>query len=399
MKLFFTALLACIVQGRELKEERDLQRVPQSAFNPYPGTGPQAELWLRWNMDEPLITYNEPENMFTLDFPTASDLNENDTGMDENFYDYNCKDDATNTYTEFTFGYPYVTAPDGLGPPQMKMTLPNPNGGNPLPQLKFKVNAQLMSNLQNPATNAPIYEVVTQAMVGVPQPNNPGRRQLLRKRNEEGINEEETKNNDAILPDDGIDAPDSNHQLVNDYNNEEILEAETNYDGVSYENSQDFDIPHAERDLVGAGPTEAPTLCFGKTLKETDVDIAQSTEGQNNLQNGGKLVFEDVGIVRDDPVDLVISVVQGTSYYSQNAGIRNGKKGDFGNINLYTIQGDPESGRGQFRFCFKDKQGVNKRVDSFSMAFYDLDERGSAVRILNIILQILLLKILKRNMN
>jgi choice-of-anchor A domain-containing protein len=135
MKIFITALLASVastVRGRQLDA---------------------AALEARWNMDEPTITYDPVNNLFTLDFLTASDANVEGTGMAEEFYDVNCKDDGSGTYTEYIIPSG-ITGPDGSSPPVMTM-----DAVGDLPQLKFTIDTQVLAN------DANIYEIVTEAMV------------------------------------------------------------------------------------------------------------------------------------------------------------------------------------------------------------------------------------------
>jgi hypothetical protein len=122
-------------------------------------------------------------------------------------------------------------------------------------------------------------------------------------------------------------------------------------------------------------------LCLGKTYNATELDFFNSEVTENNLHSGGVLRFEDIGFVRERSVDLVISVVEGTTYTSAKAEERNGKEDDsmFGQINLFTIQNNLDSGQGSFRFCLHDHEtDVETTADSFSWSIYDIDERNAA---------------------
>lgn len=66
----------------------------------------------RWNMDEPEIDYFTDDNKLVLDFPTASTVNAMDGGMQEEFYDVNCKDDGSG-FDERVLPPGQVTAPSG----------------------------------------------------------------------------------------------------------------------------------------------------------------------------------------------------------------------------------------------------------------------------------------------
>merc|ERR1711907_489178 len=108
------------------------------------------------------------------------------------------------------------------------------------------------------------------------------------------------------------------------------------------------------------------------------------TVKESNLhKEGGKLVYENIGIVRDNPVNLVVTVVEGTKY-STTKPAKNGKweGGKFGSINLMTKKLHQQEdglydGTGNFQFCFHDsKTNDLVEVDSFQWSVYDLDERN-----------------------
>jgi hypothetical protein len=131
-----------------------------------------------------------------------------------------------------------------------------------------------------------------------------------------------------------------------------------------------------------ASPSESPTesTCLGQVEMETSLDFFNAELTDNDLQDGGTMRFENIGIVRDNPVDLVVSVVPGTTYYSERADDKNGLLGEFGQINLFTNLGDFESGRGSFRFCFEDHEtGDITTADSFVWTVYDVDERNDSI--------------------
>jgi hypothetical protein len=130
----------------------------------------------------------------------------------------------------------------------------------------------------------------------------------------------------------------------------------------------------------------AAEACFGQTHNTTFLDFYHSTVTESTLHlPGGKLRFEDIGIVRDRSVDLVVTIVEGTTYTTSNAD-KNGKyvtKDDpepkFGNINLVTKRNDLDSGQGNFRFCLVDHEtDVETVAESFRWSVYDIDERHAA---------------------
>lgn len=137
MKFFFVYLLGLgasgAVQGRNLDAAEDLR--------------------VRWHMDEPNITYFSDNNTFVLDFPTASVLNNASLGgMEEEFYDINCRDDGSG-FVEYVIPEG-ITAPDGLSPPAMQ------NGPDGKPQLQFVINTTVLANDPN------IFTIIDPSMVG-----------------------------------------------------------------------------------------------------------------------------------------------------------------------------------------------------------------------------------------
>jgi hypothetical protein len=120
-------------------------------------TAPQnsnpTDLLSRWDMTTPNITYISDENKFILDFLTASTQNEL-TGMQEEFYDVNCKDDGSGFPEEVLTDIFFNPDPATPGRPMM--------GFNPVtlkPQLQFVIDTQ------KAAANPLIYEIVGEADV------------------------------------------------------------------------------------------------------------------------------------------------------------------------------------------------------------------------------------------
>ena len=129
MQLFLAILLASIaltastaIEGRELDAASDL--------------------YDRWFMEEPEIAYDPINNLFTLSFNTTSSAN-NATlgGLEEEFYDYNCRDDGSG-FVEYVIPSG-ITGPDGVSPPTMI------NGPDGFPQLIFKINTTILANDPN----------------------------------------------------------------------------------------------------------------------------------------------------------------------------------------------------------------------------------------------------------
>jgi hypothetical protein len=138
--------------------------------------------------------------------------------------------------------------------------------------------------------------------------------------------------------------------------------------------------------MKNAAMNNGDELCNGKRHAETEIDLFNSTVTDRTLHlPGGRLVYEDVGVVRDKPVNLVVTIYKGD--YTTSKPEKNGKGSDangvlgegmFGNINLRTKENDFQSGEGNFEFCFHDKETDELvTVDSFMWSVYDLDERSA----------------------
>ncbi len=132
MKLLFSLVFAsvasicssAVVETAEEKKQRELDSMALHA---------------RWFMHHPEITYDSAANEFTLDFPMSSTEIDASLGMmEEEFYDINCKDDGSG-FEEYiiTSG---ITGPDGISPAKLL------NGPDGKPQLKFKINTQILAN-------------------------------------------------------------------------------------------------------------------------------------------------------------------------------------------------------------------------------------------------------------
>jgi len=147
----------------------------------------------------------------------------------------------------------------------------------------------------------------------------------------------------------------------------------------------------AQTDAIAA-PDATEVDCLGEIIETssvTSLDFSTSTVKTNTLHlEGGELRYEDVGVVRDRAVSLVVTVASGD--YTDIAGVwakrnrdvdlMNGKNGNFGNINLQTVEGKPKSGEGNFKFCFHDSETDNVvKVDRFSFTVFDNDRRDGGL--------------------
>lgn len=130
MKLLSAALLASFAS---YGQARELQTAAQM-------------LEARWNMDEPNITYNSSNNLFILEFNTTSALNDVVAGMNEEFYNTNCKDDGSG-FTEFILPDGTVFDPVTNGRPRW----------NSYDEIRFQVDTQLMATLNETYSDPPIF--------------------------------------------------------------------------------------------------------------------------------------------------------------------------------------------------------------------------------------------------
>jgi len=132
----------------------------------------------------------------------------------------------------------------------------------------------------------------------------------------------------------------------------------------------------------------------------TQLNFIDSEVEINTLHlEGGQLRFTNVGYHHNNkPLDIIVTVTSGS--YTDIADTwaarteasttgrtwgpeKNGKvlvNGDpsaFANINLQTVRGKPESGRGNFRMCIVDQESDDEvRLERFSWTVFDADERG-----------------------
>ena len=124
---------------------------------------------------------------------------------------------------------------------------------------------------------------------------------------------------------------------------------------------------------------DSPDECRAKSPGGTQLDFLNSKLTENSLQYGGVMKFEEIANVGGRSVDLVVSVVPGTTYETPRGDLRNGKtkSGKFGQINLFTVKGDLDSGKGDFRFCLRDHEtGELATADSFVWSVFDIDDRN-----------------------
>ena len=132
--------------------------------------------------------------------------------------------------------------------------------------------------------------------------------------------------------------------------------------------------------------------CQGITVTKLDLFQATTTDPgttDNNLQNGGRLVYRNAGKVKqafgpDKDLSLIVTKRPGTQYFSMGAGrprndvASNGQNGKFGNIN---IKNNPEQnpdqiGEGKFTFCIVDAATEAPISLDFNFFFFDLDNRN-----------------------
>jgi hypothetical protein len=131
------------------------------------------------------------------------------------------------------------------------------------------------------------------------------------------------------------------------------------------------------------GPTlsASPSDCVLTPTVITDLDFFNSKVTNSSLSiEGGIIRYENIGTVGTRDVDLVVSLVEGTSPSKNDESNGKSSTGLFGQIQLNTTKGELKSGEGNFRFCFYDHDnGDSATVDSFRWSVYDIDSRNAAV--------------------
>jgi len=152
------------------------------------------------------------------------------------------------------------------------------------------------------------------------------------------------------------------------------------------------DASNEEEALTEESKAAPEVDCLGEIIESssvTSLDFSNSVVKTNTLHlEGGELRYEDIGIVRDRPVSLVVTVASGD--YTDIADVwakrgkkvddKNGKNGNFANINLQTVEGKPKSGEGNFKFCFHDMETDEVvTVDRFSFTVFDADMRKGGI--------------------
>jgi len=126
-----------------------------------------------------------------------------------------------------------------------------------------------------------------------------------------------------------------------------------------------------------------PDNCYTKeTLYELNFSASTLVNNTLHLQ-GGELRYGGIGAYGDVDLDLV---VKADVDYSNIAGVwserekdekKNGLNGHFGVINLQTVKGKPNSGKGTFEFCIiNSKTNAKVELPAFAFTAYDADERG-----------------------
>jgi hypothetical protein len=117
----------------------------------------------------------------------------------------------------------------------------------------------------------------------------------------------------------------------------------------------DFFTPLLKETLAPSqAPTEQVTICEGvDATPDTNLNFYGSTVKRSTLQAGGELRYGDIGTVDGQPVDILIT---STDYYHPNANA-NGldSTGNFGDIAVRVVEGEPDSGKGTLDFCLVEE--------------------------------------------
>ena len=95
----------------------------------------------KWLMHHPRISYESAADTFTLDFfMSSTEMNASLGMLEEEFYDYNCKNDGSG-FDEYIIPAGGLTNPDTGGRPEMTNNVVDGK-----PQLKFKVQTAILAN-------------------------------------------------------------------------------------------------------------------------------------------------------------------------------------------------------------------------------------------------------------
>jgi len=86
--------------------------------------------------------------------------------------------------------------------------------------------------------------------------------------------------------------------------------------------------------------------CQAKETIQTQLNFEQSILKENALKDGGQLRFGNIGEVRGNFVDLVVTASEYEIAYNTP-----GLNGKFGQVGLNTKKDQLSSGRGVFKFC------------------------------------------------
>jgi hypothetical protein len=120
------------------------------------------------------------------------------------------------------------------------------------------------------------------------------------------------------------------------------------------------------------GPTEAPTPApCGPGTGFASLDMAKTDVTKGLASQEGTMTYGGIGELDGEPVDLVVSVADGETYEAANAD-NNGKKGDFGQINMKTCT------TATFDFQFQ-KGGAALTMKRFDVTFFDIDQNKPGV--------------------
>lgn len=137
--------------------------------------------------------------------------------------------------------------------------------------------------------------------------------------------------------------------------------------------------------FVSSPDSPEGTLCeeISKTA-ETNLNFYESIVKKKALDVGEELRYGNIGKVRGEDVDLIVTSTDYQNSNGSGSGKNDGDEDDgkFGIINMNTVQGDQTSGEGTFEFCFVEPDTFTQvTVDSFQWSIFDLDNRGNDANI------------------
>lgn len=147
--------------------------------------------------------------------------------------------------------------------------------------------------------------------------------------------------------------------------------------------------------LAAAAALPATRACLNnETLSDpsvTHISFADATVRTNTLHEaGGELRFDGVGTIGITPISIVVTDASADGTYPDITDAwddknidyddKNGLTGELASINLQTVRGEADSGKGTFQFCLVDTATGNPMAaEKFVFTLYDIDRRQQSL--------------------